>query len=166
MKSILALILTICLFACKEKEPVVSGPPYGLVGTYEETSTKVSPLFQSLLSSYDNFNQVTTLIISQSGTDSYRLELKVTGIAKKGQGDSFAYGFVADMTGSKTNTLNEFKFKGKYSDLTPLNAPLDKSNKDIAAELITRGLSLDVFAGIYGDEGVYLIVDNTLTKTK
>lgn len=166
MKFILALALLICLLGCKEKEPIVSGPPYGLVGTYEITSTKPAPVFQELLSGYTDFNQVTTLIISQMGTDTYRLELKVTGIAKKGKTDSFTYGFTADMTGSKTNQLNEFKFKGKYSNLIPFNAPLDKSNKDIDVELITRGISLDVSAGIYGEEGVYLIVDNTLTKTK
>ncbi len=166
MKSILIFALTICLLGCKEKEPIVSGPPYGLVGTYEITSTKPAPVFQELLSSYNDFNQVTNLIISQTGTDTYRLELKVTGIAKKGQADSFSYGFTADMTGSKTNKLNEFKFKGKYSNLLPSKAPLDQNNKDIEAELIARGISLDLLAGIYGEEGIYLILDNTLTKTK
>jgi hypothetical protein len=137
-----------------------------LVGTYEITSTKLAPVFQELLSGYNNFNQATTLIISQIGADSYRLELKVTGIAKKGNSDSFTYGFIAEMTGSQTNKINEFKFKGKYSNLIPFNAPLDKSNKDIEAELITRGVSLDLLAGIYGEEGIYLIADNTLTKIK
>lgn len=166
MKFIFAFALTICLFACKEKEEAPSITP-GLVGTYELSSTKPSYVFQDLLTGYDNFKETTTATISQTGTDTYRMQIQTIGMARKGVSTPVNYGFTADMTGGKSNypTQLRFGFVGEYSNLIPSTPQLDKGNKRIDCEAIPNGTNLEVTVLIaYKDHAPLVIA--TLKKTK
>lgn len=167
MKLITALALTICLFACKEKEDVPTITP-GLVGTFELTSTKTAYVFQDLLTGYDNFQEKTVAIITPGG-NTYRLQIQTTGTARKGNLTPVNYGFTADMNcsggGSGTTGLL-YTCQGKYSNLTPSNPELDKRNKGINVIMISSGLSLEIRAYIPYQEDAYPIVESNLSKIK
>ncbi len=169
MKFILALALTICIFACKEKEVKVAGLPYGLVGTFETISTKPSELFQILLSNYDNFKETTTAIISQTGMNTHRMQIQTIGTARKGLSTPVNYGFTADMNCQYINS-NEisrmYSCRGKYSDLTPYNTQLDNVNRNIESYLTLSGYDLQILATIHYDEDMAGILISTLKKTK
>ncbi len=163
MKLIFAFALTICLFACKEKEEVASITP-GWAGTYELSSTKPSYIFQDLLPSYDNFQEKTTATITPRG-NTYRLQIQTTGTARKGNSTPVNYGITADMNceakGNGTGSC-----RGKYSNLTPYNTQLDNTNKSIESILLQSGLNLEIRAFIHYQEDAYPIIESTLIKIK
>lgn len=167
MKFILALALTGCLFSCKEKEEAPSITP-GLVGTYELSSTKPSYVFQDLLTGYDSFQETTTATISQTGTDTYRMQIQTIGKARKGVSIPVNYGFTADMIGGKTNYPIQlrFGFVGEYSNLIPSTPLLDKGSKYIECEAIPFERGIEVMVLIHYNKDRAGIVKSTLTKTK
>ena len=168
MKPLFVLLLTLCLFGCKEKE-TVTGFPYGLVGTYEGVSKRPTYIFQDLLSDYSNFEETVTATITQTGTDTYFIQLKTKGIARKGAAPPlFNYGFTADMNGGKVNIPNEYRysFRGKYSNFIPASSELDNVNNHIEGVIVRHGLSLEVFATIHYQEDAANIVYTTLVRIK
>ncbi len=169
MKPLFALLITCCLFGCREKEDAITGFPYGLVGTYEVVSNKPSFVFKNLLSNYDNFNETTTAIISQTGIETYRLEIKVTGVAKKGNANAFNYNFTADLNGGRINNVpNEYRygFGGKYGDIIPSSLELGNVNKHIESTVIRHGLNLNIFADVHYGEDRANIINATLVRIK
>ena len=81
MKIILAFVLTICLFACKEKEETPAITP-GLVGTYEGVSTTPSYIFKDLLPDYKIFQENVVATITETASGSYKMDFKLTGVAR------------------------------------------------------------------------------------
>ncbi|MFN8343958.1 MAG: hypothetical protein U0X91_03085 [Spirosomataceae bacterium] len=167
MKLILAFTLTICLFACKEREVKADKLPYGLVGTYETASTKPSPVFQVLLSNFDNFKETTTATFSQVGTNAHRMQIQTKGMARKGLSTPVTYGFTADLNCQFINTTEggyTYGCMGKYSDLTPFHSQLDNVNRDIRSYLTLSGHDLQVFTLIHFEEDLAGISIDTLKK--
>lgn len=169
MKFILAFALTVCLFACKEKEEVPSLTP-GLVGTYElsSTKTKTAYVFQDLLTGYDNFREKVTATI-KAGGNTYLLQIQTIGTARKELSNPVNYGFMANMTcaamGSTAAGL-AYSCKGEYSNLTPSNPELDKRSKEIMCRMIHSGLDLEIIASIPYLEDAYPIAESNLIKIK
>lgn len=164
MKLILVLTLTICLFACKEKEG--TSITSGLAGMYElsSTKTKTAYVFQDLLTGYDNFQEKITATLTPGG-NTYRLQIQTTGIARKGNSNPINYGFSADMNcAAKGNGI--YDCQGKYGNLTPYNLELDKRSKEITSRMLYSGLNLEIRAVIPYLEDTYPIVESTLLKIK
>jgi len=169
MKIIIAFALTICLFGCKEKEPIVSGPPYGIVGTYKGVSTTPATIFKDLLSNYDTFKETTTDVISQTGTDTYRIQIKTIGEARKGASSPVNYEFSAELAGGKINAYTaqlRYGFIGNYSTMIPSTTQLDKGPKFTECEVIPIGTNLEVRTSIHYKLDRGSIVESTLIKLK
>lgn len=168
MKSILNLVIVLFIFACKSKEVTPTITP-GLVGAYEGISTKPSYVFQDLLPEYKIFQEKVTVTFSQIGLETYNMEIKLSGNAKKSfDSPSIGYGFTANMTGKKFKNTNKLylNLEGQYQNLTPTNSSLDKRSKEILGTALLRGYNLELLARIPYQEDAFDIVSLTLSKIK
>lgn len=144
MKFIIALALTISLFACKEKEETDAISP-GLVGTYKKTfiQNKTGGAFQDILSDYDIFTEIATLIVTQASPNSYNLQITLEGVAKR-TNSTVNYGFTTKMTQyALNNTGGAMLFRGTYDNLTPYS-PNFSNSKSTYAEVRYSGTGLEI----------------------
>jgi hypothetical protein len=167
MKLILALALTICLFACKEEVVALVSP--GLVGTYSKTYTMTDRgIFQDILPEYNSFQETTTAIVSQTGTDTYAINIQIMGVAKKNNANPLNYYLTAEVSTDKSfqpSDASKMSFVGEYSSLYP-TSPYLPDKKIWVNVKFKAGVSADMIisTNYREDHGVFLL--NTLPKIK
>ncbi len=168
MKIILAFVLTLCLFACKEKEETPAITP-GLVGTYQKTYTaNHQGIFQDILSDYNNFQETTTAIVSQTGTDTYTIKIQIAGIAKKNNANPLNYHLTADVSTDKSIQnldASVMNFSGEYSSIFPTSTYLS-SKKIYLQTKFKNGFLVDIMVSTsYRNDPAFFLID-TLPKIR
>ena len=164
MKIILALALTLCLFACKEKEEAAIYPD--IVGTYQKTyTTTIRGVFQDILSDYNNCQETATLVVTQASSNGYNLQVALTGVAKKGILTT-NYGFTTKMTPHRPNNIgNVMLFSGTYENLTP-NSPKFSAGKQTYAEIKYSGGDVEILLIANYEEDQFPLLYAVLPKIK
>lgn len=173
MKFILAFALTICLFACKEKEEVVFLASPGLVGTYSKTYFKTDQLtdrgiFQDMLSDYNSFQETTNAIVTQTGTDTYTIKIQIMGVAKKNNANPLNYHLAVDVSTDRLfnpSDTSVMGFVGEYTSLYPTSPYL--SGKQIHVQTkFKEGFLVDMIisASYRNDPGIFIAT--SLPKVK
>lgn len=169
MKPLFALLVTLCLFGCKKKEPTLSGPTYGLVGTYEGVSTMPSNypyIFKDLFPQADSFQETITATITQSSPTTYTLQFQLSGIAKKGN-TSYPYGFSVEtnFTMPTYGVGARAGLRTKYNSLYPASPDFGTS-KEVEGSLEVEGNTLIVGFVTPYKEDAYPLALAKLSKIK
>lgn len=169
MKPLFSFLLTLCLFGCKEKVPTLSGPSYGLVGTYEGVSTMPSNfpyIFKDLFPQADSFQDTITATITQASPTTYTMQFQLSGIAKKGNTSS-PYGFSveANFTMPTYGVGATASLKTKYNSLYPASPDFGTS-KEVGGLLEVEGNTLIVGFLTPYKEDAYPLALAKLSKIK
>jgi hypothetical protein len=160
--------VAVLLTSCKgENVEVVAVPDDSLHGTYIGTTTEPSDVYKVLLAGYATFKEEAQVKITQTGIDSYRLQITMKGVAHFATGFTpLEYGFNAEMSGKKMENSNgEVIFlRGVLHGLTPTNSEL--RTKEIEGALFIRYKKIEFTALIPFEDDWHSLFTAPLNKVK
>jgi hypothetical protein len=171
MKQLFVFLLTTILFGCQNKNsqqtqivPVSSG----LAGTYSKTyNPNEHALFRQIFSDYNTFQETATVVITQTATDDYKLEVILYGTAKKEKAPDIHYGVTAELKRVKGFNMDgtpALMFQGNFDNLVPHSS--DINGTLVGSEIKIKERSIEFFLGVNYKKDAGILIGTNLPKIK
>lgn len=171
MKPLLALVLIVFLFSCKDKEaPQAAITPVspGLAGTYSKTFTMEDyHVFHDIFPERKIFQETVTVVITEVGKDNYQLQVTLFGTAKKDKLPDIHYGVTAELKqtpGYNIDGSPALMFRGDFSNLVP-NSP-DFNGTQVVSGIKIKDRSIEFYLTGSYKEDIGGFVGTNLPKIK
>ncbi len=171
MKKLFVILLTTFLFGCKNRNSqqteIVPVSP-GLVGTYSKTyNPNEHAVFRQVFSDYNTFQETATVVITQTATDDYKLEVILYGTAKKEKAPDIHYGVNAELKQVKGFNIDgtpALMFQGNFDNLVPHSS--DINGTVVGSEIKIKERSIEFFLGVSYKEEPSILIGTNLPKIK